>query len=104
MVAIEFNVQINVMKYANQQISTPSHNHVDRCDDDNCDSYSGFYVYPESSVLKWLEYKTRKDSIIIDFIFCFVLGKYHNTDVDRFEVMITIDGENEGIRLRVCDV
>ncbi|BAT80150.1 hypothetical protein LR48_Vigan04g002800 [Vigna angularis] len=112
LVAIGLNVQMNVMNYANQHISTPCHNHVEHCDDDNCDSYSGVYVYPGSRVPKWLEYKTRKDSIIIDlssappslligFIFCFVLGKYHNTDVDRFEVMITIDGEDEGKNISV---
>ncbi|WVZ19581.1 hypothetical protein V8G54_006903 [Vigna mungo] len=112
LVGIGLNVQINVMNYANQHISTASHNHVEHCDDDNCDSYSGVYVYPGSRVPKWLEYKTRKDSIIIDlssappspligFIFCFVLGEYHNADVDRFEVVITIDGEDEGNSISV---
>ncbi|RDX75328.1 Protein SUPPRESSOR OF npr1-1, CONSTITUTIVE 1, partial [Mucuna pruriens] len=73
--AIELNAQINIMKFANQHLSTPSHHHV------------------KLHVPEWLEYKTTEDNVIIDlsfappspfldFIFCFVF--------------VTISGEGEG--------
>ncbi|TKY72745.1 hypothetical protein E2542_SST01490 [Spatholobus suberectus] len=113
LVAIGLNTQINVIKFANHHLSTLNHDHVENYNDydyaDNYHSYQAIYVYPGSSVPEWLDYKTRKDYIIIDlssappssqlgFIFCFVLGKYQNRDaIERFEFNIIIsDAEGEG--------
>ncbi|XP_029129182.1 protein SUPPRESSOR OF npr1-1, CONSTITUTIVE 1-like [Cajanus cajan] len=111
LVAIGLNAQINMMKFANQHLSSANlidvKNYDDYC---NHRSYQAVYAYPGSSVPEWLEYKTTKDYIIVDlssiapsssslgFIFCFVLGKYYDeTFIDRLDVNITIsDGEGEG--------
>ena len=110
--AIGLTAQINVMKFANQHLSTPNHDHVENYNDydygDNHHSYQAVYLYPGSSVPEWMEYKTTKDYINIDlssapyspllsFIFCFVLDKYRDTAlIERFYVNITVnDGEGE---------
>ncbi|RDX71520.1 Protein SUPPRESSOR OF npr1-1, CONSTITUTIVE 1, partial [Mucuna pruriens] len=116
LVAIGLNAQINVMKFANQHLSTQNHDHVENYSDydDNHLSYQAVYVYPGSNVPEWLEYKTIKDYLIIDlsyappspmlgFIFCFVLGKYRDTArYRRLEVNITLSNvEGEGMKQSV---
>ena len=68
LINIGLNVQINLMKFA------------------NAGSDEAVYVYPGSSVPKWLVYKTTKDDMILDlsqphlspflgFVLCFVFAK-----------------------------
>nr|KYP32043.1 TMV resistance protein N [Cajanus cajan] len=113
LVAIELNVQINVMKFANFYLSTPNHDHVENYNDYdygyNHQSYEAIYVYPVSSVPNWLQYKTTTGYIIIDlsstppcpqlgFIFCFVLPENQLTKMfERPEVkLIVSDEDGEG--------
>ncbi|KAG5116644.1 hypothetical protein JHK84_042757 [Glycine max] len=87
LVAIGLKAQINVMKFANHILSTPSQNHVENCSDYHLKycTYQFVYLYPGCSVPEWLEYKTTNDHINIDpssappspilgYIFCFVFG------------------------------
>ncbi|KAL5158177.1 Disease resistance-like protein DSC1 [Glycine soja] len=108
--AIALNAQINVMKFANRRLSVSNHDDVENYNDydKKYHFYQVVYVYPGSSVLEWLEYKTRNNYIIIDmssappslpvgFIFCFALGMYGDTSLERIEANITIsDREGEG--------
>lgn len=108
--AIALNAQINVMKFANRRLSVSNHDDVENYKDydKKYHFYQVVYVYPGSSVLEWLEYKTRNNYIIIDmssappslpvgFIFCFALGMYGDTSLERIEANITIsDREGEG--------
>ncbi|XP_058743718.1 disease resistance protein RPV1-like [Vicia villosa] len=99
---IELNAQINMMKLAHKQISTSS-------DDHNYDA-QGTYVYPGSSVPKWLVYRTKGDSMTIDlsfvnhssdqlaFVFCFIVPQIESQGfILRFN--ISIDGDDENIQV-----
>lgn len=104
LVAIGLKAQINVMKFANHILSTPSQNHVENCSDYHLKycTYQCVYLYPGCSVPEWLEYKTTNDHINIDpssappspilgYIFCFVFGRnqYPGMSV-RCNICITI--------------
>ncbi|RDX86459.1 putative disease resistance protein, partial [Mucuna pruriens] len=112
LVAIGLNAQINMMKFANNHLSTLNQDHGENYNDydhdENYGSYQAIYVYPGSSIPEWFEYKTTKCDLIIDlsssppstfwgFIFCFVLGKYKvRQRIEKLDVYITvIDGEGE---------
>ncbi|CAK8560417.1 unnamed protein product [Lathyrus sativus] len=99
---IELNAQINMMKLAHKQISASS-------DDHDYDA-QGTYVYPGSSVPKWLVYRTKSDSMTIDlsfvnhfsdqlaFIFCFIVPQIESKGfILRFN--IRVDGEDENIQV-----
>ncbi|XP_061375827.1 disease resistance protein RPV1-like [Gastrolobium bilobum] len=102
LMAIELNAQINVMNIA-QHISTPEHDYVENY----YDQATYVYVYPESRVPEWLEYKTKTDYVIIDlssappspplgFIFCFIIGGGQRFQSLKFNIIIS-DCEGEGI-------
>jgi len=97
--AIELNAQINMMKFAQHQISTSS-------DDHDYDA-QGTYVYPGSSVPKWLVYRTTHDYMDIDlsfanhssdqlaFIFCFIVPQVESEGfILRFNISVGGEGEN----------
>ncbi|KAI5422427.1 disease resistance protein RPV1 [Lathyrus oleraceus] len=99
---IELNAQINMMKLAHKQISTSSNDH-------DYDA-QGTYVYPGSSVPKWLMYRTKSDSMTINlsfvnhssdqlaFIFCFIVPQIESQGfILRFN--ISVDGEDENIQV-----
>ncbi|BAT80137.1 hypothetical protein VIGAN_02311500 [Vigna angularis var. angularis] len=110
--AIGLNAEINLMELANQPLPTPSQEHQFYNDYEyNYHSYQGIYVYPGSSVPAWFKHTEANGDIIIDlssaspfelfgFIFCFVLNKFHDTDIiGRLEFNITIsdvDDVDEG--------
>ncbi|KAK2432618.1 disease resistance protein RPV1 [Trifolium repens] len=85
LINIGFNMQINLMKFAYQHLSTLEHDYVESYVDykDNFSSYQAVYVYPGSSVPEWFEYKTTENEMIVDlsshlspllgFVFCFIL-------------------------------
>nr|WIL60054.1 nodulation protein [Melilotus officinalis] len=89
--AIELNAQINMMKFAHQYISI-SHNHPYDA--------KGTYVYPGSSVPKWLVYRTTRDYMTFDlsfanhssqlsFIFCFVVPQVESQGfILRFNISV----------------
>ncbi|RDX83923.1 Protein SUPPRESSOR OF npr1-1, CONSTITUTIVE 1, partial [Mucuna pruriens] len=103
--AIGLNAQINIMKFANQHLSTPWYHHVKL---QYGGTYEVVYVHPGSSVPEWLEYKTTEDNVIIDlsfappspfldFIFCFVFGNSQSRyTITKPKFYITISGEGEG--------
>ncbi|XP_024637232.2 putative disease resistance protein At4g11170 isoform X1 [Medicago truncatula] len=116
LINIGLNLQMNLIKFTYQHLSTLEHDHVESYVDykDNFDSYQAVYVYPGSSIPEWLEYKTTKDDMIVDlsphylspllgFVFCFVLAK----DIhycDRIELNITTndaegDDEKGGVNI-----
>ncbi|KOM39829.1 hypothetical protein LR48_Vigan04g002700 [Vigna angularis] len=109
--AIWLNARINVMKFAYQHLSAAKQDDFQNYNDydKNYDSYQAFYGYPGSSVPEWLEYKSRKYSVIIDlssappspvygFILCFVLLG----ELDKLKVNIVIsDCEGKGVMDRV---
>ncbi|WVZ21027.1 hypothetical protein V8G54_008349 [Vigna mungo] len=101
--AIGLNAQTNLMELANQPLHTPSQEHEFYNDYEyNYRSYQGIYVYPGSSVPAWFKHTETNGDIIIDlssaspfelfgFIFCFVLNKFHDTDIiGRLEFNISI--------------
>ena len=107
LINIGLNMQINLMKYAHQRLSTLEHDdYVDY--KDYYYSHEGVYMYPGSSVPDWLEYKTTENNMIIDlsqphlshllgFVFCFVID---DTDIIAFDLEIklkiaTIEGDDE---------
>nr|WIL59983.1 nodulation protein [Melilotus officinalis] len=114
LINIGLNLQINLMKFAYQHLSTLEHDYIESYVDykDNFDSYQAVYVYPGSSFPKWLEYKTTKDDMIVDlspphlspllgFVFCFILAK-DNKYCDKIELNITTidvedDSEKDGV-------
>jgi len=124
LINIALNMQINLMKFTCQHLSTLENDYVESYVDykDNFDSYQAAYVYPGSSVPEWFEHKTTKDDMVVDvsphhhssllgFVFCFVLAK----DIqycDRMELNITTidaegDDEKDGVdiymdRTRLC--
>ncbi|KAJ1416291.1 Leucine-rich repeat 3 [Sesbania bispinosa] len=55
LMTIGLNVQINVIKFAYQHLSTQKHDHVENYDDyhDNYHSYQAMYVYPGSRIPDW---------------------------------------------------
>ncbi|RHN58716.1 putative TIR domain, winged helix-turn-helix DNA-binding domain-containing protein [Medicago truncatula] len=109
LINIGLNLQINLMEFAYQHLSTLEHDKVESYVDykDILDSYQAVYVYPGSSVPEWLEYKTTKNDMIVDlspphlspllgFVFCFILAedsKY--CDIMEFNIS-TFDGEGDG--------
>ncbi|RDY08072.1 Protein SUPPRESSOR OF npr1-1, CONSTITUTIVE 1, partial [Mucuna pruriens] len=107
--AIGLNAQINIMKFANQHLSTPWHHHLK----DHFGTYEVVYVYPGSSIPEWLEYKTTEDNVIInlsfappspflDFIFCFVFGNCQSRDtISKPTFYITVSSEGEGEKGRM---
>ncbi|XP_058773465.1 putative disease resistance protein At4g11170 [Vicia villosa] len=99
---IELNAQINMIKLAHKQISTSGDEH-------DYDA-QGTYVYPGSSVPKWMIYRTKSDSMIVDlsfvnhssdqlaFIFCFIIPQIKSRgSILRFN--ISVDSEDENIQL-----
>ncbi|CAJ2656076.1 unnamed protein product [Trifolium pratense] len=109
LINIGLNVQINIVKFAYQHLSTLEHDdYVESYDDYKYESpYQAVYVYPGSSVPKWLSYKTTKDEMIVDispphfspllgFVFCFILAE-DSQYCDLMEFNITVfDGEGDG--------
>nr|WIL59979.1 nodulation protein [Melilotus officinalis] len=116
---IGLNVQINLIKFTYQHLSTLEHDdylesYVDY--KDNFDSYQAMYVYPGSSVPKWFKYKTSNDDMIVDlspthlsplmgFVFCFVFAE-HSHYCDKIELNITTidveaDGEKDGVNIYI---
>ncbi|KAJ1416292.1 Leucine-rich repeat domain superfamily [Sesbania bispinosa] len=108
--AIGLNAQINMMEFAYQQhLSAPEPDFAEKNNDDYHDSCQVVYVYPGSRVSEWLEYRTKKDYIIIDlssssttcspllgFIFCFVLDRFPTQcDKVKFDITISVTGEYE---------
>jgi len=107
--AIVVNAEVNLMELANQPLPTPSQEHEFYNDYEyNYHSYQGVYVYPGSSVPAWFKHTETNGDIIIDlssaspfelfgFIFCFVLNKFHETDITgRLEFNITISNVDVG--------
>jgi len=100
--AIELNAQFNMMKFAFQQISTSSDEH-------DYDA-QGTYVYPGSSVPKWLVYRTTSNSMTIDlsfvdhssdqlaFIFCFIVPQVESVGI-ILRLNISVSGEGENIQV-----
>jgi len=68
LINIGLNLQINLMEFAYQHLSTLEHDKVESYVDYkyNHDSYQAAYVYPGSSVPEWLEYRTTKNDMIVD--------------------------------------
>ncbi|XP_024637650.1 protein SUPPRESSOR OF npr1-1, CONSTITUTIVE 1-like [Medicago truncatula] len=111
LINIGLNLQINLMKFTHQHLSTLEHDeyaesYVDY--KDNFDSYQAVYVYPGSSVPKWLEYKTTMDGMIVDlsplhlspllgFVFCFILPetKEYCKKVECNITAIDVEGDGE---------
>ncbi|GAU13911.1 hypothetical protein TSUD_262380 [Trifolium subterraneum] len=107
-------MQINLMKFTYQHLSTLEHDNVESYVDykDNFSSYQAVYVYPGNSVPEWLEYKTTKDDLIVDlspphlsslmgFVLCFILVEDYQYSY-RIELKITTidhegDGEKDGV-------
>lgn len=96
--AIELNAQINMMKFAHKQISTSSDHDYDA---------QGTYVYPGSSVPKWLVYRTTRNYMFIDlsfvnhssdqlaFIFCFIVPQVESEGfILRFNISVGSEAEN----------
>jgi len=123
LINIGLNVQINLMKFAYQHLSTWEHGDYVESNVDynyNFDSHQAVYVYPGSSVPEWLEYKTIKDGMIVDlspphispllgFVFCFILAE-DSQYCDIMEINITTfvgegAGEKDGVDIymyRTC--
>nr|WIL59982.1 nodulation protein [Melilotus officinalis] len=111
LVNIGLNVQINLMKFTHQRLSTLEHDKFESYVDykDKFDSDQAVYVYPGSSVPEWLEYKTTKNDMIVDlspphlspllgFVFCFILaeeGRFKFCGQVQFNIT-TIDVEGDG--------
>ncbi|XP_045787766.1 disease resistance-like protein DSC1 isoform X1 [Trifolium pratense] len=97
---IELNAQINMMKFAHQHISMSRSHPYDA---------KGTYVFPGSSVPKWLVYRTTHDYMTIDlsfanhssqlgFIFCFVVPPVPSQGfILRFN--ISVDGDDSQLHL-----
>nr|WIL59980.1 nodulation protein [Melilotus officinalis] len=114
LINIRLNVQINLMKFTHQRLSTLEHDKFESYVDykDKFDSDQAVYVYPGSSVPEWLEYKTTKNNMIVDlspphlspllgFVFCFVLSE-GTKFCDEIELNITTidvedDSEKDGV-------
>jgi len=111
LINIGLNVQINLIKFAYQHLSTLEHDdYVDY--KDNFDSYQAMYVYPGISVPEWLECKTTEDDMIIDlspphlspllgFVLCFVCAKgfksYYRIDLNITTIDVESDSEKDGV-------
>ncbi|AES86727.2 LRR and NB-ARC domain disease resistance protein [Medicago truncatula] len=114
LINIGLNLQINLMKFAYQDLSTVEHDdYVETYVDykDNFDSYQALYVYSGSSVPDWFEYKTTNettnDDMIVDlsplhlspllgFVFCFILPENEEYDKKVEFNITTIDVEGDG--------
>jgi len=108
LINIGLNIQINIMKFAYQHLSTLEHNYVEINVDykHTFGSYQALYVYPGSNVPEWLEYKTTKDDMIVDLspnhlppllgsVFCFVLAEdYQHCEQIEFNIT-TIDDKDD---------
>ncbi|KEH28842.1 disease resistance protein (TIR-NBS-LRR class), putative [Medicago truncatula] len=108
LINIELNIQINIMKFAYQHLSTLEHNYVESNVDykQTFGSYQAFYVYPGSTVPEWLAYKTTQDDMIVDlfpnhlppllgFVFCFILAEdYQHCEQIEFNIS-TIDDKDD---------
>ncbi|CAJ1975875.1 unnamed protein product [Sphenostylis stenocarpa] len=105
--AIGLNAKINIMKFANQHLSTPNHNSVINYGryHSHSRSYRCSYVYPGSSVPEWLEYRTAEDCLMIDlssappspklgFILCLILDMSSNFSSLQCHITV-LDGEDE---------
>jgi hypothetical protein len=107
---IGLNIQINLIKFAYQHLSTLEHDYYDESYvdyKDNYDSYQAVYVYHGSSVPDWFEYKTTQDDMIIDlspfflspllgFVFCFFLAEDDKLCRQVVFNITTIDVEGDG--------
>ncbi|XP_045829029.1 putative disease resistance protein At4g11170 isoform X2 [Trifolium pratense] len=109
LINIGLNLQINLMKFTYQHLSTLEHDYVESYVDykDNFVSYQAVYVYPGSSVPEWLEYKTTNDDMNVDlspphlspllgFVFCFILAGVVTSDNPIDFKITTIDAEGYG--------
>ena len=101
--AIELNAEINMMKFADHQISTSSDGH-------DYDA-QGTYVYPGSYVPEWFMYSTTCDYMTIDlsfvddssslaFIFCFIVPQVESQGFS-LKFNISIGGEGDNIQLKL---